>query len=543
VLHKYIYIYNPTDINKILLISTQAIESDPGFMGPVIGPVGLCLNVVDGADADTIEALNTIDRKVLARVVVTCQTDSNHARSIIKRVVETHNDITFTPEIFSMNREAFDTKYDLSRFEGNDHLASMLEGVLIPINVMVHNYLAEKVDEFGEGDDTLDCLLEPSADDEGDDTNNSNSGGGGGASGSTVSVATGQKMKCSIQHCKGKPTSDHPLLPCANEACNRMVHKECCFDKVYEKHKLTVEDDSAVFCTKKCHNEYEKSNNSNARKNWEKDGMLNFDGKGGVGPSSIEILLKWWTDNGGEKYNKYRGGTENRGKTKKDMADALAKEMNDKGVTHKRTGKQVMTQIAYLEQSMRTAIDFSETDTGVGLQDTDVGTYKDLLIKRCKYYDTLIDIVKDRAGFDPHCTTDDPDWRTKKSSPTTTETTTNDNDDDTAADNSNEAPTTPKAAAKSPSPSKRRKTNKQANVESIAIMNEYLKAKTEHLEAKKKARDDPIKKAEKALKLARSFKTMARYLDGDRVQAARVCEAFAVFLTPEEKEELARTDL
>ena len=394
--------YNLTNNNNIIqAIDTESVES--GFTGCVAGPAGLCLRVVDSDDTATtvMDALSTVGMKVLSRIVVTCQTDADRVRRIINDVKESHDDITFTPNVFVIAKEASTTKYDLALFKENDviNIASILEETLIPINTMVHNYLADMIDQFGVEDDDMFNLAN---DYEGGGSNNadSHSGGGGGANGSNdtnvlaVSVATGQKVACSIQHCKGKSTSDHPLLECANEGCTRKVHKECCLGRILNRNKLDFA--GQLFCTKKCYDAFEKANSNAQRMAWHKDGKPGVDGK--FGPSSMAILLEWWTVDGGEKYNKFRGGTENRGMTKKDMAEALAKEMNDKGVVHRRTAKQVLQQISTMEQNMRAAMDFSETETGQGLQDNDIGTYKDQVLKRCKYYYELIDIVKDRGN-------------------------------------------------------------------------------------------------------------------------------------------------
>ena len=91
--------------------------------------------------------------------------------------------------------------------------------------------------------------------------------------------------------------------------------------------------------------------------------------------TSISMLFNWWTTHG--NYSKYRGGTENNGKTKLAICGKVAAETDRGGVRVKRTAKMVSLKIQYLEKCMRSAIDWTETETGANLQDGDPHSFED----------------------------------------------------------------------------------------------------------------------------------------------------------------------
>ena len=72
--------------------------------------------------------------------------------------------------------------------------------------------------------------------------------------------------------------------------------------------------------------------------------------------------------------------------------------MNNMGVKVHRDEKQVSNKITYMERAFREAHDFANTETGVGLQETDRGNFQDIVRKRFPYYFDLLEIFGDRAS-------------------------------------------------------------------------------------------------------------------------------------------------
>jgi len=77
------------------------------------------------------------------------------------------------------------------------------------------------------------------------------------------------------------------------------------------------------------------------------------------------------------------------------------------GVKVSRDVKQVTNKITYMERAFREAHDFANTETGVGLQETDRGNFQDIVRKRFPYYFDLLEIFGDRASSKPKVTSYD----------------------------------------------------------------------------------------------------------------------------------------
>ena len=70
--------------------------------------------------------------------------------------------------------------------------------------------------------------------------------------------------------------------------------------------------------------------------------------------------------------------------------------------------KQVlMDKISVLEQSFNKAYDWSEGQTGLGLKESDEGSFNNYCKRLCKNYFDLLPIMKDHANAKPKMTSDD----------------------------------------------------------------------------------------------------------------------------------------
>jgi hypothetical protein len=168
-----------------------------------------------------------------------------------------------------------------------------------------------------------------------------------------------------------------------------------------------------VACSKRCHKKvsaalaagtYPADRNA-IRYAWEKDGKL--------GPedinNSMNILLHWLTENGGENYIQFRGRNAT-GMTKANYAEVIARKILAAGVKSSSSAKQVLNKIAHLEATFCTAHDFATTETGAGLVENDQeDTFKKAVEKKCPYYKDLLPLFEDRASAKAHCTSDELD--------------------------------------------------------------------------------------------------------------------------------------
>ena len=149
----------------------------------------------------------------------------------------------------------------------------------------------------------------------------------------------------------------------------------------------------AVACSVKCAKAAKKSIESGAgdgRATWETDGK-----NGPEDPlTSMQILMDWWSTP--PNYEKYRGKN-NSGQTKIKFAADLAEKMKRETVSEDRTAEAVAEQIRTIEKKWREAHNFAESETGAGLQEHDPSSFEEAVLKKCKYYYILKDIMIDRA--------------------------------------------------------------------------------------------------------------------------------------------------
>jgi hypothetical protein len=136
----------------------------------------------------------------------------------------------------------------------------------------------------------------------------------------------------------------------------------------------TKENETYIACSRRCHKKAlaalaagtYPSDKTAIRVAWEKDGK--------EGPTdinnSMNILLHWLTDNGGENYG-YYCGRNSQGMTKNNYAEIIARKINAAGVRCKRTTKHVLNKIAHLESTFRSPHNFANSETGAGLMEND----------------------------------------------------------------------------------------------------------------------------------------------------------------------------
>jgi len=136
--------------------------------------------------------------------------------------------------------------------------------------------------------------------------------------------------------------------------------------------------------------------------NWTNDSP---EGRSSPTGTSMHLLIKWLLVPG--NYSKWRGDKDHQGRKKKETAAEIANFINDGGVMEKRTTAQVQAQMARLETNMRAAYDFSCTETGAGLLESDKVSFDEAVRKKCSYYFDLRDIMCDRASVKPKATTDE----------------------------------------------------------------------------------------------------------------------------------------
>ncbi|KAI7959867.1 hypothetical protein MJO29_004935 [Puccinia striiformis f. sp. tritici] len=135
---------------------------------------------------------------------------------------------------------------------------------------------------------------------------------------------------------------------------------------------------------------------------WEKDGV---DKDGVVGFSSMQILLDWLTTEG--NFERWRGDIQG-GLTKEALAAEIITIYAENGIHH-RNNKDVRSKIQELQDSYSKACDWLR-NTGEGICDEDIanGTHniRDGILKRCKYYDHLDEVMGSRAFTNPQDTVD-----------------------------------------------------------------------------------------------------------------------------------------
>lgn len=219
---------------------------------------------------------------------------------------------------------------------------------------------------------------------------------------------------------RGCQVVDGTVTACAGlfvHSCKKSIHNAC-YLRILEKNGLTIlyavdGVTELIICTKTCHSKLEKyvkkqresTENANARTSWSGDGA-----NGTNDPrDSIGILIEWlrtFNRRGISNFDMFQG-KHNDGKTKKQIAEMVARLINNAGVKKPRTGKDVLNKINHLYESFKRADAWAHTETGAGLRETDHGTFKEALIKKFPYYFELYDVFSDRASARPCLTNED----------------------------------------------------------------------------------------------------------------------------------------
>ena len=214
-----------------------------------------------------------------------------------------------------------------------------------------------------------------------------------------------QHYKCSIRGCKlGKHPTPMDLCSASEppvDSCDRKIHYQCWMRLVAKKYpeQIDLEDDGITdkgFCTLACYKRYAQASDPGV--NWHNDGK-----NGKKDQNCSENLLVQILSNQTE-YERFRDPYPDQKKT---VCQGFADKINSKGVQVKRTAKQVQSKIEALERAMRLAIDFADSATGAGLQETDPDSFERAIMLKCKFYYELLPVFIDRAGMKPSVTTED----------------------------------------------------------------------------------------------------------------------------------------
>lgn len=200
--------------------------------------------------------------------------------------------------------------------------------------------------------------------------------------------------KCARRGCR---ETDQPQA-CMAPGCDRFFHLSC-FQNKYGNEQWTAVQPGQVVCKKECYTKLAAQ--GKVRHTWTNDGA------GGVedSNSSERILLNWLLTPG--NYSLKWRGKNNNGQRKKQIAEVIAKLMNDAKVKVKRDAKQVMNKVQHIEEQFRRAHDWANTETGTGLQREDKGNFNDSIRKMCPYYFDILEVFGDRASAKPKATSND----------------------------------------------------------------------------------------------------------------------------------------
>jgi hypothetical protein len=202
--------------------------------------------------------------------------------------------------------------------------------------------------------------------------------------------ATVPEVVCCIKQCKFKHSTEQ-LRRCASHpyGCTKFIHSYCYGTQFIVKSNLEplvdpTDNTTYCACSKRCYNKVKTAIGNNTYNN-EEDSRSVWGKDGREGPedinNSMKILLDLMTENHGSNYIKFCG--KNNNMSKQATAEIVAKRINALGVRVKRTAKQLLNKIYYLEQSFRTAHDFANSQTGAGLIESDnEETFKKLIEKK-----------------------------------------------------------------------------------------------------------------------------------------------------------------
>ena len=218
-----------------------------------------------------------------------------------------------------------------------------------------------------------------------------------------------QPYKCNIKGCRLGAIQTQMEACCASELdgeqkCSRMIHYQCWLNIVVKNSKgkishtdLVGEMDGKGFCTQKCYHSYLKDGAGGM--------MWSNDGKNGKNdPNCSENLLVKLCLSDQKLWEHYKDPCP---MTKNDVCQEFADTINAHGVRIHRTAHQVRGKIDAIEAQMKQAIDFADTETGMGLELTDPDEWEHAIQLKCRFYHTLYPVWIDRAGMKPLQTTED----------------------------------------------------------------------------------------------------------------------------------------
>lgn len=211
--------------------------------------------------------------------------------------------------------------------------------------------------------------------------------------------------KCSIRGCKFGNNPNEPTQTCDATNCDRKIHYQCFEHIIKRKNKEKIEElgldeehmEGKGFCTLACFKRYASSVEAGER--WHNDGKR---GKGDQNCSE-NLLVRLFLSNN-VQYGRFRDPVPLK---KTDICQLWADKINSYGVQVERTAHQVQCHVEAIEKQMRAAIDFADSETGVGLQETDPDSWDRAILLKCKFYHQLKPVFIERAGMTPSATTND----------------------------------------------------------------------------------------------------------------------------------------
>lgn len=138
----------------------------------------------------------------------------------------------------------------------------------------------------------------------------------------------------------------------------------------------------------------------------------NWDIDGPNGPddpvNSQSVLLDWWTT--GNNYDVFRGGRANvTGATKKQQCEWISRKIVDSGIATYRSPISILNKIAHMELKFRSAHAWATTETGAGLLESDLATWKFNIQKKFLYYEELLPVMINRASTQATLTNEELD--------------------------------------------------------------------------------------------------------------------------------------
>ena len=202
-------------------------------------------------------------------------------------------------------------------------------------------------------------------------------------------VVVAQSRCCQKKFCnKNGEDPVQNLELCAHVMCNKYVHRSCSLENLRScKIDLSKLGDS-ITCTRGCFDKFIRTNSGTATFLWSNDA------KGPGHPSSVEVLLSWWTTEG--NWSRYCGG-EGTGESKMSIANEVARLIQAAGCLGKRTGKDVQNKIKSMSDHYKKAVDWL-TQSGNGCDDQ---TIHQKVTSICYYFYDLDPIMGSKNSSRP----------------------------------------------------------------------------------------------------------------------------------------------